>query len=157
MNRNDMVERAVKDYTKTVVSISFTYTKNSCDAEDITQEVFLTLLKEEKEFESDEHLKAWLLRITINRCKNFLRSSWITKRTCMPDDLSYMPKNEQDLINIVLSLDKRYRIPIHLFYYEGYSIKEIAEILGEKSSTIGSRLERGRKKLKILLGGDKDE
>ncbi len=157
MNKNNLVVHAVNNYTKMVVATAFAYTKNTCDAEDIAQEVFLAFLKEEKEFESEEHLKSWLLRVTINKCKNQMKNSWMKRRISMPEDLSYMPQERHEVIDVILSLDKKYRLPIHLFYYEGYSIKEIAEILGEKPTTIGSRLDRGRKKLKILLGGNKDE
>lgn len=128
---NEFVRCAVEKYSKTVAKTAFAYLKNTADAEDVTQEVFLTLMQKAPAFESEEHLKAWLIRVTIN------------------------------LLAAVLSLDVKYRLPIHLYYYEGYSIKEIAEILGERATTIGTRLARGRKILKDILkdkiGGFEDE
>lgn len=86
--------------------------------------------------------------------KNLVKSHWFSRRTEFPAEHGYMTERDVDLIKAVLSLDKKYRIPIHLFYYEGYSIQEVADIMNEKSTTIGTRLERGRHKLKEILGSD---
>ncbi|MGL4913264.1 MAG: RNA polymerase sigma factor [Romboutsia sp.] len=145
---------AVAKHSRTCAKVAFSYLKNVSEAEDITQEVFLTLFESSKKFEDDEHLKAWLIRVTINKCKNHLKSSWFKNRNELPEDLAYMPKEESELLQAVLSLSSKYRIPIHLYYYEGYSIKEISEILEEPMATVGTRLARGRKKLKNLIGGD---
>lgn len=151
---NNFVHTAVSMYSKTCVRVAFSYLKNVSEAEDITQEVFLALFESSKKFEHNEHLKAWLIRVTINKCKNHLKSSWFKNRNELPEDLSYMPQGESDLLQAVLSLSNKYRIPIHLYYYEGYSIKEISEILEEPVATVGTRLARGRKKLKDLIGGE---
>lgn len=149
-NVSDIVQR----YGKNIMMLAFTYTKNTADAEDIAQEVFIELMKTNIQFESEEHLRAWLVRVAINKSKNLLKSHWFSRRTKFPAEQGYMSEQDVDLINAVLSLDKKYRIPIHLFYYEGYSIQEIADIMNEKSTTIGTRLERGRGKLKEILGSD---
>lgn len=153
MNKNETFDKIVTMHLKMVLKIAFTYTKNTQDAEDIAQEVFLALLKQSKTYSSEEHLKSWLIRVTINKSKNFVKSRWFSKKQELPDDLSYLPDNQSDLLDAILSLDEKYRLPIHLFYYEGYSIREIAHILRTKPATIGTRLKRGREQLKKILGG----
>lgn len=154
---NGFVQSAVYKYSQTVAKIAFSYLKNTADAEDITQEIFLTLMQKEPKFENEEHLKAWLIRVTINKCKNHLKSSWFKKNNPIPEDMPYLPREQNELLLAVLSLNVKYRLPIHLFYYEGYSIKEIAEILEERMATIGTRLARGRKILKDMIGGIDNE
>lgn len=144
----DYFEKAVKTYSVSLVKIAFTYTKNIYDAEDIVQNIFLKLYEKQIEFDTDEHLKAWLIRCTINSCKDFLKCSWNKSRGDMPEDLSYMPFENRELIEAVLHLKKNYRIVIHLFYYESMSSKEIAEILGISISAVEKRLSRARKMLK---------
>ena len=114
----------------------------------------MALLKCEKMFESQEHMKAWLMRVAINKSKNHLKSSWTSKRVEMPDAIPILEECETELLNAVFCLEEKYRIPIYLFYYEGYSIKEISKIMGRPVPTIGSRLRRGREKLKSYLSCD---
>lgn len=154
---NIFIQSAISKYSKTCVKVAFSYLKNISEAEDITQDVFLALLQSNKDFDHDEHLKAWLIRVTINKCKNYLKSAWFRNRNELPENLSYMEEGESEILQAVLSLGKKYRIPIHLYYYEGYSIKEISEILEEPMATVGTRLSRGRSKLKKLIGGDNYE
>ena len=146
-------------YSDAVLRIAYTYLKSKEDAEDIAQETFLALMLSKKTYENDEHVKAWLLRVAINKCKNFLRSSWYTKRCEFNHTIISENENAQDfeLLSAVLALPERYRVPIHLYYYEGYSIEEISKILGRNTATVGSQLARGRKKLHDMLGGDKLE
>jgi RNA polymerase sigma-70 factor (ECF subfamily) len=147
------IQSAVHKYIKTVAKVAFSYLKNTAEAEDITQEVFLALVQKQPEFDNEEHLKAWLIRVVVNKCKNHLKSSWFSKREAIQEELSYMPKEQSEVLLAVLALEVKYRIPIHLYYYEGYSIKEIAEILGERPATIGTQLSRGRDILKNMIGG----
>lgn len=151
MDKAEIVQKAVEKHSRTVLKIAFTYTKNVPDAEDIAQDVFLALFREKKDFQSEEHLKAWLIRVAVNKSKNHVKSNWFTKRKEMPEDLSYLPKEHNDILQTVLSLDEKYRLPIHLFYYEGYSIGEIAQILKMPSATVGTRLKRGREQLKKMF------
>ena len=151
---NDFIKLAVSKHSTIVARTAFSYLKNVSDAEDISQEVFLALLQKQPNFESEEHLKAWLIRVAINKCKNYLKSSWFKNKCELVEDLPYMPKEESDVLDAVLGLKTKYRIPIHLYYYEGYSIKEISEILEEPTATVGTRLARGRKQLKKIIGGD---
>ncbi len=153
--KEDKIENAIREYTQMVLNIAYTYTKNSYDAEDIAQDVFLSLYKNIWKISSEEHIKAWLIRVTINKSKNHMKTAWIRKRSEMPDVQKDLLIDETcDLLNAVLSLDEKYKIPIYLMYYEGYSIKEIAEILKRKPATIGTRLKRGREILKNMLGDD---
>lgn len=154
MNRQEQIEDAVKKYTNTILNVAYTYVKNTHDAEDITQDVFVSLYRNIWKLKSEEHIKAWLIRVTINKSKNHLKSHWISKRTELPDNLSSLTTKQQDILLAVLSLDEKYRIPIHLMYYEGYSIEEISKIMRINPSTIGTRLRRGRALLKDILGGE---
>lgn len=95
--------------------------------------------------------------MTANMSKNKLKSAWLRKTQTLTEDISYLPDEEAELISFVLALDERYRIPIHLFYYEGYRIEEIAALTGSKAATVGTRLARGRAQLKDMLGDDFDE
>lgn len=159
----DYVRYVLDTYSQTLIKLSYTYVRNVCDAEDIAQDVFVALLKRGKPFESPEHEKAWLLRTVINKSKNHLRSSWI-KRTVSLDDnddseTDTRADEKTQVMEAVLSLPEKYRTVIHLFYYNGYSINEIAGIVGKKPATVGTLLARGRDLLKkMMIGGfDEDE
>jgi RNA polymerase sigma-70 factor (ECF subfamily) len=123
------------------------------DAEDIAQDVFLAYLTANVTFLSEEHEKAWLIRVTVNKSKNYIKTHWFRGRTSLSEDLSYLPEEENEALSAVLELDVKYRLPIHLFYYESYSLKEIADILQTNPATIGTRLARARGILKKKLGG----
>ncbi len=151
------IQTTVNKYAHTVAKTAFAYLKNTADAEDIMQEVFLSLMQKNPSFENEEHLKAWLIRVAINKSKNHLKSGWFKNNNPIPDELPYLSQEQSDLLSEVLALDLKYRLPIHLYYYEGYSIKEISKILGEKEATVGTRLARGRNILKKSLGGVNDE
>ncbi len=149
-------------YKDTVFRVAFNYTKNKSDAEDISQEVFLRFYTSAPDFVSDEAEKAWLLRITINKAKDLLKSGWFSKRADETEILSAqyeMNGAESDMLEKVLNLPEKYRSIIHLYYYEEYSVNEISDITGVKPSTVQTRLQRGRKllekKLKEELGYEK--
>ena len=150
-------QEVVTSYAKSLVRQAFTYVKNEQDAEDVVQEVFLAWLRAAKSFSGAEHEKAWLIRATINRCRNLVRSRWFRGRHPLTDGLFRLEPKESALVEAVLELDEKYRLPIHLHYYEGYGIVEIAAMLGEKPATIGTRLARGRERLRQRIGGMPDE
>ncbi len=147
-NYNQIVE----EFSNMIYRIAYQNLCNISDAEDIVQEVFLSLLKSrEKDFTDKEHLKAWLIKVTVNKCINFRKSFW--KQNTVPleeQTLSYTDE-ERTVMDEVMKLPSDYRNIIYLYYYEGYTIKEIAEILGKKQNTINSKLQRGRKKLRAEL------
>lgn len=141
-------ERLVRTYSDLILRLSFTYLKNTEDAKDICQTVFLRLLEKPREFQSPEHERAWIIRTAVNVCKDQLKSSW--HRTTV--DLSAASEAEEgSLWAAVALLPPKYRTVIYLYYYEGYSANEIAQMLGEKPATVATRLSRGRDKLRIQL------
>ena len=154
---NGRIQRSVTRHMQSIVRVAYTYVQSIQDAEDIAQDTFLAYLKTGKTFENEEHEKAWLLRVCINKCKNQLKSSWQKSRNPLPEELSVLPPEENTVLTVVLRLEEKYRIPIHLYYYEGYSLKEIAQVLHLPSATVGTRLQRAKARLKQQLGGAFDE
>lgn len=148
----DEFNNIYQEHKRTVFGIACNYTKSHNDANDIIQEVFMKLYLSKKSFNDEEHIKAWLIRVTINACKKHLLSPWI-KRTLPLDDtiLFEDDKEDSELFHAVMSLSKKYRLVVHLYYYEGYSISEISSILDTKESTIKVRLMRARNQLKLKL------
>lgn len=147
----------VHTYSPLLLRTAFLYLKNTADAEDAVQDVFLALWQRQPRFENEAACKAWLYKAVCNRCKDQLRSGWLRHRAPLTEDLSYLPQEQSDLMDALLSLEEKYRIPLHLHYYEGYTISEIAAILKLPPNTVGSRLYRGRALLKQKLGGVFDE
>lgn len=149
--------KAVMDYKDTVYKIAYAGCGNSCDADDILQDVFFALLQGRKKFDSEEHLKAWLIRVTINRVKSHLRSFHVKKRAVIEENFVQSGEDieEAEELHIireaVMALPENYRIVIILYYYCGYSCAEIADILKMKEPTVKTRLKRARDKLKIQL------
>ena len=144
---------AFKKYSDMVYRLAFARVKNKYDADDILQEVFLRFIKCSNKANNDEHVKALLIRITINCSKSMLSSSWFKKTEPLGENLS-VSDPEFDTLDAVLRLPQKYRTVIHLHYYMGYGVDEIAEILKSKPSTVKSWLYRARQKLKITLEGD---
>lgn len=147
----------VNTYSPMLLRVAFVYLKNHGDAEDVAQEVLLTYWQKNPRFSAEAARKAWLYKSAVNRCKDRLRSFWYSKRAELPEDLSYLPPEASELLCCVLQLEEKYRIPLHLHYYEGYSLKEIGQILRLRPATVGSRLHRGKEKLKRMMGGNLDE
>lgn len=148
------VDTALEKYADTVYKIALSHTKNKTDAEDVFQNVFLRLVQNKKEISTEEHMKAWLIRVTLNCCKKHFGSAFRRKTVELPADIPYMPPEEYAIYHEVLALPKKYRTAIHLFYYEDMSIEAIAEQLNTKPSTIKSHLFRGRQLLKETLKGE---
>ena len=139
----------------TVFKICVLYLKKIDDAEEATQDTFIKYMKYNPEFENIKHEKNWFIKTATNICKNILKSSWFKKIVCS-EDLShfYQEEKDYDILQEILELPHKYKMSIYLFYYEGYSTEEIAQILDMKPSTVRSNLHRGRKLLKISLGSD---
>ena len=155
---NEYIKYVLDTYSKMIVRLAFTYTKSLCDAEDIAQDVFVSLIEKNKTFENSEHEKAWLIRVTVNKSKNFVKSSWVKKTVPIDEAMTKTTEEKSDdILEEVLKMPEKYRTVIHLFYYEGYQINEIAEILGKSTGTIGTWLSRGRKILKERLEGGFEE
>lgn len=149
---NDL-EQAMQKHGPYVQRLAFVYMKNRYDAEDASQEVFVTYLEKAPRFDSAQKEKAWLMKVTANRCKSMLRAKYRLELP-IPDDLSYLPPEENLLLSAVLRLEEKYRIPIHLHYYEGYSLAEIARLMNTTGGTVASWLSRARSKLMQELKED---
>jgi len=155
---NNKITSALDQYSDMVRRICFIYLKNNSDADDVFQEVFLVLLKNKATFESPEHEKAWLIRVTINKCKDLLKSYWHKNVESLENKvLSFESKTENELMQVVLSIPKKYKDVIYLFYYQEYNVPEIAQLLRRKENTIYSQLNRARKLIKEKLGGTEYE
>ena len=153
MVSNDNFPRLVQLYKDMIFRLAYSYTKNHFDADDVTQNVLLQLYKTEKAFKSEAHLRNWLMRVTVNHCKNLFRAPW-RKHENLDDyanTLAFEEEASKDLFRIVMGLDKKYRVTLLLHYYEGYSIREIAHIMDVSENTVSTRLARGRKILKELI------
>lgn len=153
MFTDEQFTRLAKKYIDTVFRVALNYLKSGADADDVTQNVFLKLWKEKKPFASDEHIRNWLIRVTINECKSMLRSAWHSTENF--DDyartLTFVTPEHSELFYAVMELPKKYRMPIYLYYYEGYSTEEVASILSIPRATVATQLRRGRELLKTFL------
>ena len=148
------VNHAVDTYADMVRRVCFYHLKNQADTEDVCQEVFLKYMLHDEPFKNKEHEKAWLLRVAINACKDYLKN-FFRRNTVSLDSLYEMaaeiPESHREVLEAVLSLPGKYKYAIYLHYYEGYSAAEIGQILGKKENTVYSLLSRGRGMLKDIL------
>ncbi|MDO4280714.1 MAG: sigma-70 family RNA polymerase sigma factor [Peptococcaceae bacterium] len=133
---------------------AFSMCGNRMDAEDAVQEAFVQYYMSKKEFESETHIHAWLLRVAINRAKNISRSFWRRNKCSLEEEilaLSFADEDDRSLFEAVMALPEKYRVVIHLFYYEDYAVREIAQILKLSESNVKTRLSRGRNMLRQSL------
>lgn len=152
----DAFSFAFKQFTDTVYRIALHNTSNFSDAEDVTQEVFIKLLESNKAFRDSEHLKAWLIRVTINLCRDKMKK--LSRETLVESVLPYNRGEEKtDVLEAVKALPEKYRNAVYLHYYEGYTAKEIGKILDAKENTVLSWLSRGRDALRKELDGGFDD
>lgn len=156
MRSEEEANRAVDLYGDTVRRICMIHLKNKADTEDIFQNVFLKYVLRTVPFDSPEHEKAWIIRVTANACKDLLRS-FFRSRTVSLDVLietpREMPEDHSDILEAVLALPEKYKDPIYLHYYEGYTAEEIGRILGKNTNTVYTLLTRARQMLKTRLEG----
>ena len=150
----DWIEEKVYQYEDKLLRTALAVVGNNADAEDVVQEVFVKLYQKQPNFESSDHEAAWLIRVAVNLCKNHLRSTWWKKVVPLLDTHPAPEAEQRDTMQAVLALPAKYRVVIHLYYYEGYSAKKIAEITQQKESTVRQLLTRARRKLKGLLEGE---
>lgn len=150
MNKKN-VEKIVRKYADLVYRVAFTILKNKSDAEDIFQDVFMKVCTENIKFMNEEHEKAWLIKVTKNKCLDFLKKSCNKNREELDENLVKEEKSDQYVVEEVMKLPEKYRIVIYLFYFEGYKISEIAGILDTNESTIKSQLVKARELLKESL------
>lgn len=148
------VEEAFRRYGDRVFSAAFSICQNREDADDTVQDTFLKYYAQGRDYIDETHLKAWLLRVAINRAKDITGAFWRRNRVTWEaymDELEFEEPEDRDLFEAVMGLPEKYRIVIHLHYYEDYSIEEISATLHSSQGTVKSRLCRGRKLLKSML------
>lgn len=153
MEERNYAALAFEKHSDMVYRLAFARLKNKMDADDILQEVFLRYLKRGERAQSEEHERALLIRITINCTKSLHISAWRRHTTELKDDLTAPESPTGETLDAVLRLPLKYRTVIHLHYYCGYSIEEIAVLLNSRASTVKSQLFRAREKLKQDLKG----
>ena len=175
--------RLVDLYADTILRISYSYLKQTCDAEDICQTVFLKYLTNDCTFDSIDHEKAWIIRTTINACKDYLKSARFRRTVALDEaaactdetrkmELLQIAKNcarvpatavaappvpDTEVLDALKRLPEQYRISLYLFYYEEYSAKEIAQVMGKSEANITQYLSRGRRKLRTLLTEERSQ
>lgn len=168
---NQELQCKIDRYSDMLFKIAYIRLQNVEDAEDVVQEVFYQYFKREDSFDSEEHEKAWLIKVTLNACRKVWRSAWNRHRGGGEEDMNTYSGGEEQLgledrflsvesnrilLAAVKELPAKYRDVIHLFYYEELSIKEISEVTGRKESTVTSQLTRGRELLKRRLKEEYD-
>ncbi len=159
MRSEQEVEAAIRRYADMVRRICMLHLKNTSDTEDIFQEVFLKYALHCPAFQTKEHEKAWLIRVTINQCKDLLKSMY-RSRTVSMEELGCLPDRQSDdareVLEALLSLPPKYKDAVYLHYYEGYSAVEVGRMLHKNTNTVYTLLARAKKRLQAQLGGDAD-
>ncbi len=156
----DYISGLLDKYGDMVLRIAYTYLKNRADAEDIVQDMFLRIIDKKPSFNDENHEKSWLIRATINMCKNKVNLFW-NKNKCSIDDVQEFAVSDKyntdtSVFQAVMALGEKYRVVVYMYYYEGYSTPEIAKVIGKSETTIRSLLHRARNKLKDMLKEDYD-
>ena len=157
MRSEQEINAAIDRYADTIRRLCMIQLKNYADTEDIFQNIFLKYALSSRSFESPEHEKAWFIRVTINACKDLIKS-FFRSRTVSLDQLMEQPgqllEDHREVLEAVISLPRKYREVIYLHYYEGYTAPQISEILGKNTNTVYTLLARSKNLLKERLGGD---
>lgn len=141
-------------YQDNLFAVAFNICQNAQDAENVIQDTFVQYYTTKKEYENEQHIRAWLIRVAVNKAKNVTRAFWRRNRVSIEDymeTLVFETPESENLFETVMKLPEKYRIVIHLYYYEDYSINEIADILKLSESNVKTRLSRGRVMLKNVL------
>ena len=148
----DEFAQAIEQYGDMIFRLSYSCLKRREDAEDVMQETLLKLYRSDKPFESEAHRRFWLVRVAVNECRRAHR--WyrrIVPLEELPETVAFDRSEERELFRQVMALPEKYRLTVYLFYYEGYSAREIASIMGTKESTVQTRLARARERLRQSL------
>lgn len=148
------VQELFEKYRNNLYAVAFNICKNAEDAEDVVQDTFIQYHQSQKEYDSEQHIRAWLIRVAINKAKNMNLAFWRRNKVPLEDymeTLVFETPESENLFEAAMRLPEKYRIAIHLFYYEDYSVREIADILKISESNAKTRLSRGRCLLKTAL------
>lgn len=147
----ESLEHIVEKYADLILRITYVQLKQMQDAEDITQEVFIRLIENKPAFESEEHMKAWMIRVAVNLCKDHWKSAWFKKTIPLEEDLAVFPADVSDTLQVIMQLPAASRQVVILHDYVGYSLVEIASMTGQSASAVTTRLHRARRKLRLML------
>ncbi len=148
------VQELFEKYQNNLYAVAFNVCKNAEDAEDVVQDTFIQYYSFKKQFDNEQHIRAWLIRVAINKAKNMNRTFWRKNKMSLEDymeTLTFETPESSELFEAAMSLPEKYRIVVHLFYYEDYSIHEIAGILKLSESNVKVRLSRARSLLREKL------
>ncbi|MFI3260338.1 MAG: sigma-70 family RNA polymerase sigma factor [bacterium] len=151
-SRETKFEDVYERNASTVYRVCFMYVKNKHDAEDLTQNTFIKYMKYDPSFESLSHEKSWFIVVASNTCKNHFKAWWNKNTMSLAEEYIGSSEDNNDILEIVLKLPNRYKKIVYLFYYEGYTTKEISTILGINESTIRTQLSKARSLLKSKIG-----
>lgn len=157
--QNDYIKETIDNYSNMVYRICLMYLKNQLDSEDAYQEIFIKIIEKSPIFTNENHRKAWIITVTTNHCKNILKKKTYYQTINFDENIITPTNNKEDndILSIIFTLPLNYRNVIYLYYYEGYSTKEISKILNKREATIRTWLKRARESLKIMMGGIFDE
>lgn len=148
------VQELFETYRDSLYIIAFNVCKNAEDAKDVVQDTFMQYYMVKKKFEDEQHIRAWLIRVTVNKAKNLNRTFWRKNKVSLEeymDTLEFTSPESEELFETVMQLPDKYRIVVHLFYYEDYTVREIADILKLSESNVKVRLSRARSLLREKL------
>ena len=155
MRNEQEANRAIELYADTVRRLCMIYLKNYADTEDVFQNVFIKYVLSPVSFKNTEHEKAWIIRVTVNECKDILKSAFRRKNVPLEqlkELMSEMPNRDSDVIEAVRALPQKYKEVVYLYYYEGYSAEEIGKMIHKRVNTVYTHLARARSALKERLG-----
>ena len=148
---SENTEQIIRQYSDMIYRIAVHNCQSPADAEDILQDVFVELLTKCPCRDDPEHLKAWLIRVTVNKCKSLHKLAWRRKNVSLDECPDLVQPEDAGVMEEIRQLPENMRNIIYLYYYEDYTIAEIAEILGKNQNTVSSTLQRARRKLRDLL------
>lgn len=151
--KEELIEEKIRKYSNMIYRLAFSMLKSKDDSEDIYQDVIIKFFNNIDTFKSEEHEKAWLIRVTINECNSLHRKGWFKNSAELDEEIPYLDKETDEVFYVVAELPVKYRTVIYLFYYEDYKVSEISKILDTNESTIKSQLSRAREMLKQKLKG----
>ena len=153
----EQAEYLVNRYADLIVRIGMTWLKDMDDAKDVCQTVLLRLLEHPREFPDEGQERAWVVRVAVNECKNWRKTAWFRRRVPLDDSLQLAAEDPEPedggLLEQVQALPAMYREVIFLRYYEGYEVREIADLLGRNPALVSTHLKRAKEKLRVMLGG----
>lgn len=155
---DEKFERSARAYADMIFRVAVHALRDRQEAEDVTQTVLLRLYQQKEDFAGEEHLKHWLLRVAVNESRKVLRSPWRMRRVSLEDwDAVTEAPEVSGVLEAVMALEAKYRLPVYLYYYEGLSVAEVAGVLKTNPSTVQTRLQRAREKLKTALTAEEKE